>query len=158
MNGSTLKISEQYSNKVLLLPKCIQFFYKLSLINHKSKSSSCFFCSFKESERLEVRICKPNCANPFTPCINKCCEYDEVYSLGMNGKRGGCLKLDPLLNETLWSPVFYEKLNTRLGAEEMKSLQPHVIHNSPTSFKPQCTDKLTTVYPYGEKVVKFLNR
>lgn len=112
---------------------------------------------FKEKDKLEVKICQPDCTDPRTPCVQKCCEYDEVYSLGMNGKRGGCLKLDPLLNETFWSPAFYEDLNKRLDSDGMKKLQPHIIHKSPTSFKPECTNKMTTVYPYGQKIVDFLN-
>lgn len=113
---------------------------------------------FKESSKLEVYICKPQESEPTMPFVQKCCEYDEVYSLGMNGKRGGCLKLDPLLNETFWSPTFYDDLNKPMDNEQMKQLHPHIIHMNPTSFKPLCKDGLTTVFPYGQEVVNFLNR
>jgi hypothetical protein len=76
----------------------------------------------------------------------------------MKGKRGGCLKLDPLLNETFWSPTFYHSLNQRLSPQENGDLRPHIIYKNPATFKAHCRQKMTTVYPFGGEVLGFLNK
>jgi len=101
-----------------------------------------------------------NCSDPETPCVQKCCSHDEIYSLGMNGKPGGCLPVNSMENKKVphWSPTFYESLDKKLIAKENKTLNmhPHLIHKNPSSFKGLCSNKVTTVYPYGEKVSEFL--
>jgi hypothetical protein len=110
-----------------------------------------------KNNQLEVRICKANCSDPETPCVQKCCSQNEVYSLGMNGKRGGCLPLDSKSKDTPWAPVFYETLNQKLSPEESRKLKPHLIHKNPTSFKALCRNRVTIVYPFGQTISNFLS-
>ena len=113
---------------------------------------------------MDIQICNINCANPETPCVHKCCQYDEIYSMGRaepNGKsqRGGCLRMDSNKNESLWSPVLYDEYNERLTSVELalRGIKPHVIQSNPTSFRHLCPRNATTVFPYGQQVADFLS-
>ncbi|ODM93746.1 hypothetical protein Ocin01_12936 [Orchesella cincta] len=117
-------------------------------------------CGFdiENENSLEVQICKINCTNPDTPCIHKCCGYDEIYSMGMAGQRGGCLRVDPSRNESIWTPALYSEEGERMNAQQLKDagIRAHVIQSNPTSFRHLCPRNATTVFPYGEQVADFL--
>lgn len=108
---------------------------------------------------LEVQICNVNCTNPETPCVHKCCGYDEIYSMGMKGKRGGCMRMDSSKNESIWSPTLYDESGTRLTTSQLYNagIRPHVIQSNPTSFRHLCPRNATTVFPYGQQVADFLS-
>lgn len=107
---------------------------------------------------LELQICNVNCSNPATPCVHKCCGYDEIYSMGMKGQRGGCLRMDSNRNESIWGPTLYDEYGGKLSAEHLAKvgITPHVIQSNPTSFRHLCPRNATTVFPYGKQVADFL--
>lgn len=117
------------------------------------------FCYRKSANMLEIQICNINCTNLETPCVHKCCEYDEIYSMGMRGQRGGCLRMDPSKNESLWSPSLYDENGVRMSATQLENagIIPHVIQSNPTSFRHMCPRNATTVFPYGKQVADFLS-
>lgn len=104
---------------------------------------------------VEVLVCKTNCSNPLTPCIQKCCLPSEVYSLGVGGKKRGCI---PLAEEdTQFNPPLYKDIKTKLEEGEMEKMLPHLVQNYPPRFQYSCYKNVTLVFPFSGDVVQLMS-
>lgn len=84
---------------------------------------------------IEVLMCKTNCSSPDTPCVNKCCGPDEVYSLGGHGTKRGCMALSKEKGDLPWNPRFYSDMNTPVEDVVMQTMRPHLVQKFPPKFQ-----------------------
>lgn len=100
-------------------------------------------------EFVEVKICEPECSKE-RPCINLCCDPDEIYSF----KKRKCLKS----NSTLYSPIFYHDMSNKVGEQEGTSLpRPHFTIKFPRTFKYYCQENITQIFPSGNLFADYLS-
>jgi hypothetical protein len=97
-------------------------------------------------------MCKTDCSHPKTPCINKCCGPNEIYSLGAGGKKRGCIPLGR--DDNPWSPTLYRDVS---NAIDMTDVQPHIVQKFPPKFQYSCYKNLTLVFPYMKEVVPLMS-
>lgn len=75
------------------------------------------------------------------PCIQKCCNPDEIYSFS----RRECIKS----KGALFRPIFYHDLSHKLSDSQQESVHPHYHIVFPRSFKYHCEENKTQIFPAG---------
>lgn len=130
--------------------------------------------SSMKKNKIFLQICQANCSNPLTPCIQKCCGLDELYSFGADDYPSGCRSIRGAVRdssgsssvasgETMehnvqkWSPILYNDMASKLTEYEVSQLSPHYIQRYPSNFKNKCKSKKTTVFPFGKGVAHYLS-
>jgi hypothetical protein len=106
---------------------------------------------------IEVLMCKTNCSDAQTPCIQKCCGPNQVYSLGADGSKKGCVNLKEGGGDEPWTPKLYKDMDTPLEQEELKELSPHLVQKFPPTFQYKCYKNLTLVFPFKKEVVPLMS-
>lgn len=104
---------------------------------------------------VEVLVCKTNCSDPQTPCIQKCCAPNEIYSLGVGGKKRGCIPLSK--KDTPFDPPLYKNMGTKVSEEELENMTPHLVQKYPPKFQYNCYKNVTLVFPFSSDVVQLMS-
>lgn len=108
---------------------------------------------------VEVQLCESeedDCSlnptdNSKRPCIQKCCNPDEIYSF----TRRACIKSS---TGALFHPTFYHHLSSKLSSvEQEQSILPHYHIKFPRYFKYFCQENRTQIFPAGHHFAEQLS-
>lgn len=142
-----------------ILREWVIFHFDYFSLMLKCTNDDVFLCFFEYyrifRKTVEVYVCKTNCSDSSTPCIQKCCAPNEVYSLGEGGKKRGCIPLGP--EDTPFNPPLYKNIQTKLSETELQSVTPHLLQQYPPKFQYKCYKNVTLVFPYSSDVVQLMS-
>lgn len=91
-----------------------------------------------ESQESECSTNPLENSNGRRPCIQKCCDPDEIYSFA----RRSCIKSS---TGSLFHPTFYRHLSSKLSSSEQQVTLPHYHIKFPRTFKYQCVENRTQI-------------